>query len=187
MIPVSARCCHPFRIFDRPSSPQRFPSDDSACWFCSAFYLFYEANCKFLCAVPLGAPAPASSFFKKSFQSAPLKLTAWQVPALARLLCSAQLVKTCTTNYEVIITGRSWWLFWPWLGKHSFLSVHSPWKRKKICGLKSSKTLICFTHHGKAIKTHSNRRTVWFLKVFLYFKEIKSLKFQNVPDDRAAV
>lgn len=73
---------------------------------------------------------------KKSFQSAPLKLTAWQVPGLARLLRSAQLVKTCTTNYEVIITGRSWWLFWPWLRKYSFLSAYSPWKKKKNLWLK---------------------------------------------------
>lgn len=126
MFPVSARCCHPFRIFIWPSSPQRFLSDDSACWFCSAFYLFYEANCKFLCAVPHGAPAPASALKKKK------KLVLFSIcspldnrmasagPGTAFTL-SVQLVKTCTTNYEVIITDRSWWLFW--FSKQGFLSV----------------------------------------------------------------
>lgn len=56
-------------------------------------------------------------------------------------------------------------------------------KEKKSVATRTPKTSICFTHHGKAIKTLSNRTTVWFLNVFVYFKEIMSLRFQNVPNE----
>lgn len=47
-------------------------------------------------------------------------------------------------------------------------------KEKKSVTWRAPKTSICFTHHGKAIKTLSNRRTGWLLNRFLYFKGIMS-------------
>lgn len=138
----SVSACCPFRTLNWLSSPQCFPPDDYACWFRVLLFIGFmrlTVNSWVHCV----SQWTFSSFSFNPLNSASLNLTAWQALALAHLFTlSVRLVKTWTTNHEVIITERSWWwVCWLWLREQGFLDVHLP---QKVGGLTSSESLTVF-------------------------------------------